>query len=195
MSVFAQAWRRASTELAANPRLRFGVWLLLALALLSQVLLQAGRVQAAHADYRAADDRLQRATTLLDRQDWPELLAAERAANAKIGALLWQADTEGIAQARLQAVLGDMLGKIGLENALVRSGVSQPLAELPDVWRVQMRISGSCEPAVALRLLHEIAKHPRRLVVDRLDLVRANSRLTLLVSAYFAFGPDGAEES
>ena len=194
MSVFAQAWRRASTELAANPRLRFGVWLLLALALLSQVLLQAGRVQAAHADYSAAD-RLQRATALLGRQDWPELLAAERAANAKIDALLWRADTEGIAQARLQAVLGDVLGKIGLDNALVRSGVSQPLAELQDVWRVQMRVSGNCEPAVALRLLHEIARHPRRLVVDRLDLVRANSRLTLLVSAYFAFGPNGAEES
>lgn len=195
MSVFAQAWRRASTELAANPRLRLGAWLVVALVLLSQVLLQAGRVQAAHADYDAAANRLQRAEALLGRQDWPELLAAERAANAKIDALLWQADTEGIAQARLQAVLGDMVARIGFENALVRSGVSQPLPALPDVWRVQMRVSGSCEPAVALRLLHEIAKHPQSFVVDRLDMIRANSRLTLLVSAYFVFGPAAPEAS
>lgn len=184
--VLADAWRRASAELAANARLRIGVWLVLAVALLSLVLLQADRVQAAHADYAAAVDRLQRAEELLAREDWPQLLAAERAAHERIDALLWPAESEGLAQAGMQALLGDVLRDIGFEDALVRAGVSQPVPALTDVWRVQMRIAGNCEPMVAVRLLHDLAKHPRRLVVDRLDYLRSNSRLTLLVSAYFA---------
>ena len=181
-----QAWRRVGAELAANARLRTGAWLVLALALLSLVLLQAERVQAAYADYTATAERLQRAGAVLGREDWPQLLAAERAVHEKIDALLWQAESEGLAQARLQAVLGDMVANVGIRNARVRSGVSQPLPELPTVWRVQMRISGNCEPAVALRLLHDLAKHPQKLVADRLDYIRSNSRLTVLVSGYFS---------
>ena len=184
--VLADAWRRASAELAANARLRIGAWLVLAVALLSLVLLQADRVQAAHADYAAAVDRLQRAEELLAREDWPQLLAAERAAHERIDALLWPAESEGLAQAGMQALLGDVLRDIGFEDALVRAGVSQPVPSLTDVWRVQMRVAGNCEPMVAVRLLHDLAKHPRRLVVDRLDYLHSNSRLTLLVSAYFA---------
>ena len=189
----ANAWRRASAELAANARLRVGAWLVLATALVSLALLQADRVQAAHADYAAAADRLQRAKELLAREDWPQLLAAESAAHERIDALLWPAETEGLAQAEMQAVLGDMLRDIGFEDALVRAGVSQPVPSLADVWRVQMRVSGNCDPMVAVRLLHDLAKHPRELVVDRLDYVRNNSRLALLVSAYFALaeGPAG----
>ena len=182
----ANAWRRASAELAANVRLRVGTWLVLATGLLSLILLQADRVQAAHADYAAAAARLQRAEELLARENWPQLLAAERAAHERIDALLWPAETEGLAQAGMQAVLGDMLRDVGFEDALVRAGVSQPVPSLADVWRVQMRIAGNCDPMVAVRLLHDLAKHPRKLVVDRLDYVRNNSRLTLLVSAYFA---------
>ena len=182
----ANAWQRASAELAANARLRVGAWLVLAIALLSLVLLQADRVQAAHADYAAAVDRLQRAEALLAREDWPQLLAAERAAGQRIDALLWQAETEGLAQAGLQAALADMLRNVGFEDALVRSGVSQPVPSLADVWRVQMRVGGNCQPVVAVRLLHDLAKHPRKLVVDQLDYVRNNSRLELLVSAYFS---------
>lgn len=192
--VLANAWRRASAELAANARLRIGAWLVLAVALLSLVLLQSDRVQAAHADYAAAVDRLQRAEELLAREDWPQLLAAERAAHERIDALLWPAETEGLAQAGMQALLGDALRDIGFENALVRAGVSQPVPALADVWRVQMRVAGNCEPMVAVRLLHDLAKHPRRLVVDRLDYVRNNSRLTLLVSAYFALAEKTAGE-
>ena len=186
MSALAQAWQRVGTELAANARLRVGAWLVLALALLSLVLLQAERVQAAYADYAATAERLQRAGAVLGREDWPQLLAAERAVHEKIDALLWQAESEGLAQARLQAVLGDMVADVGIRSARVRSGVSQPLPELPTVWRVQMRISGNCEPAVALRLLHDLAKHPQKLVADRLDYIRSNSRLTVLVSGYFS---------
>ena len=186
----ANAWQRASAELAANARLRVGAWLVLAMALLSLVLLQADRVQAAHADYTAAVDRLQRAEALLAREDWPQLLAAERAAEQRIGALLWQAETEGLAQASLQAALGAMLRDVGFEDGLVRSGVSQPVSSLADVWRVQMSITGNCQPMVAVRLLHDLAKHPRKLVVDQLDYVRNNSRLRLLVSAYFALAEE-----
>ena len=41
-------------------------------------------------------------------------------------------------------------------------------------------------------MLHAVATHPKKLVVDRLDLRRRDSRMTLMVSAYFV-GIEDAE--
>ena len=76
MSAFATAIDRARAELAANPRLRLGVWAIVAiLAGYVAFVVQAARVDAASADFASADSRLVRGRDLLTRQDWAERLA------------------------------------------------------------------------------------------------------------------------
>ena len=86
-----------------------------------------------------------------------------------------------------------MFEGLELRNARIRSGVSQPVPDLPGIWRVQSRLDAAYPPGVELQALHAMATYPKKLVVDRLDLRRRkgqDSRLALILSAYFV----GVEE-
>ena len=188
MKALRRALRPVAAEFAGNARLRWGVWLILATLLVYCILVQSDRLAAARADYAGESERLARAEALLRERDWPARLAAEREAHQRIRSTFWQAETEGLAQAKLQAVLTRVIEDLGLRKPLLRPGTSQPLPDLPEVWRVQTRLDASYRPGIELRLLHALATHPKKLVVDRLDLVRRerhDSRLMLILSAYF----------
>ena len=188
MSALHQALRPLAAELAGNARLRWGVWLILGIVLLYCVLVQSDRVAAVHDEYAAEADRLAKADTLLQRQDWPELLEAERKTHRALKAAFWEAKTEGLAQAKLQGALTGALEGLALRKPRIRSGVSQPVPDLPGIWRVQARLDATYRPGVELQVLHALATHPKKLIVDRLELRqrgRQNSYLTLILSAYF----------
>ena len=188
MNALSRAFRAATQELAGNARLRSGVWLILAIVLGYLIVVQSDRIAAAHRDYAAETDRLTKAEWLLERQDWPELLKAERATHQSLRATFWEAETEGIAQAKLQGALNVIVEGVGLRKPRIHSGVSQPVPDLPGIWRVQSRLDATYRPGVELQLLHALAMHPKKLIVDRLDLrqrQRQDAYLTLILSAYF----------
>ena len=188
MSALHQALRPLAAELAGNARLRWGVWLILGIVLLYCVLVQSDRVAAVHDEYAAEADRLAKAEILLQRQDWPELLEAERKTHRALKAVFWEAKTDGLAQAKLQGALTGAVEGLALRKPRIRSGVSQPVPDLPGIWRVQARLDASYRPGVELQVLHALATHPKKLIVDRLELrqrSRRDSYLTLILSAYF----------
>ena len=196
MSALTAVLGQARAELAGNLRLRYGVWLVVAILLAYLALAQNDRAQAAFASYVAEANRLSRTASLLEREDWPQLLAAERETHGRLAALTWQAESEGIAQAELQNEVRRMVEATQLNNVIIRTGVSQQVPGLPAVWRIQMRVTGGYAQGAELQLLHAVATHPKRLVVDRLDITRTNVRLTLMVSAYFVgfASEQGAEQ-
>ena len=188
MSALHRALRPLAAELAGNARLRWGVWLILGIVLLYCVLVQSDRVAAVHDEYAAEADRLAKAEILLQRQDWPELLEAERKTHRALKAVFWEAKTEGLAQAKLQGALTGAVEGLALRKPRIRSGVSQPVPDLPGIWRVQTRLDAAYRPGVELQVLHALATHPKKLIVDRLELRRRrrqDSYLTLILSAYF----------
>lgn len=172
-------------EFAANARLRAGVWVIAAVLLFYLALVQFERVTAAHEDYAAEAGRLARAEALLSREDWPQLLEAEQAANQALEGAFWQAETQGLAQARLQAALASIAEGLELRDVRIQPGLTQPVPDLPGVWRVQAEFNASHDSGDQLQVLHALATHPEKLVVDRLDMVRGNARLVLILSAYF----------
>ena len=188
MRALRRALRPLAAELAANARLRSGVWLIAGILLVYCILVQSERLAAAHRDYAAEAGRLSKALTLLEGRDWPALLEAERTVHEALESKFWQAETEGLAQAKLQDALTGVIEGIGLRDTRIRSGVSQPVPELPGIWRVQIRLDARYRPGAEVRALHALATHPKKLVVDRLDLRRRgrqNSHLVLILSAYF----------
>lgn len=172
-------------EFEINARLRAGVWAVAVIALFYLALVQSDRVTAAYDAYATEAGRLARAGALLQREDWPQLLEAERAANQALEAAFWQADTQGLAQAQLQAALAGIAGELGLRDARIQPGLTQPVPDVPAIWRVQAQFSAGHNSGVQLQVLHAFATHPQKLVVDRLDLLRGRARIVVIVSAYF----------
>ncbi len=181
------------SEFAANARLRTGVWAIAAVLLFYLTLVQAERVASAHDGFAAEGARLGRAGSLLERQDWPQLLDAERAVNEALEGALWQAETQGLAQAQLQAALAGIAGKLSLSDVRIQPGLIQPVPDLPGVWRVQAQFSASHDSGGQLQAMYALATHPQKLVVDRLEMTRGRARLVLLLSAYFVGIEDAPE--
>ena len=184
----ARALRPFFAELAANARLRWGVRLILGLLIGYAILLQTERLAAVRHDHNAQIERLGKAEALLEQQNAFDLLAAERENHRKIRSMFWQAETEGLAQAKLQTALAQLFGNLGLIDIHFRSGSGQPVPDLPEVWRIQIRMDTNYRSGLEPRILHALATHPKKLIVDRLDLKRHDENeayLVLIVSSYF----------
>ena len=188
MNALRRALRPVAAELAGNARLRWGAWLIAGILLFWIILVQSDRVAAVHGEYVAEAGHLAKARSLLGRQDWPERLEAERETRRRLETALWEAETEGLAQAKLQGALNEAIEGLRLDKPRIRSGVSQPVPDLPGVWRVQTRLDAAYRTGVELQVLHALATHPKKMIVDRLDLRRRSRRdswMTLILSAYF----------
>lgn len=172
-------------EFANNIRVRFGVWCVLAIMLLYWTLVRADDLQAARQEYAGESARVDRAQNVGADQDWPVLLEAEQRTGAALTTSFWEAEKPGVAQAVLLAALTELAGEVELRDPRVQPGVTQPVANAPDVWRVQARLTARHRIGAELRLLHALATHEKKLVVDRLDINQTRSRINILVSAYF----------
>ena len=183
------AWRERLAllrqELAAKPRLRLGVWVALAIVLANLLLLQGERLATARAVHADEAGRLALMAGGLGRDDWAELLETALADAKQLEAALWQADSAGHAQAQLQQVLTTLSTEQGLRSPRVQPGVSQAVASVPEVFRVQAQLTARYDGGAALELLLGIAESEPKLVVDRLAMQRSGRGFTLLVSAYF----------
>lgn len=193
MNALRQLWAQLRAELEANARLRAGAWAVAALVLLYFVLVQSERSAAVYDDYASEAGRLHRAQALVAGEDWPELLEAERAANEALESAFWEAETEGLAQARLQAALATIAEGKNLRSVRVLSGITQPVPDVDGLWRVQAQFNATYGRGAELETLYALATHPQKLVVDRLDLSRGNNRMSMILSAYFRGLQDGPE--
>ena len=194
MNALARLLQDFRAEFAVNARLRAGVWVIAAVVLFYLALIQSDRVTSTHDAYVAEAGRLVRAEALLQREDWSQLLETERAANQALEAAFWQADTQGLAQARLQAALAGISGSLNLRDVRIQPGLTQPVPDVPGIWRVQAQFSAGHDSGAQLQVLHALATHPKKLVIDRLDMVRGRARLVVILSAYFV-GLDAEPET
>ncbi|MCY4559724.1 MAG: hypothetical protein OXF79_25850 [Chloroflexi bacterium] len=188
MKVPALSFAGFAKAIAAKPRLRWGVWLILGLLLGHAMLIQSDRLAAVRHDYHAAAQRLGKAEAVLGQPDVAALLDLERKTHREIRSKFWQAETEGLAQAKLQAALDGTLSPLGLRDLHFRSGSVLPVSEPPGVWRAQLRLDAKFQPGSELRIMHALATYPKKMVVDRIDLSRPSqdgSYLVLMVSSYF----------
>ena len=194
MKALLQLALRARDELAANPRLRLGVWLIVAILLFYWVaLVQPDRRALAVDEYADTASRLASSQAVMARRDeWPGLLAAAQESDQALQRSFWRADTEGLARAGLQETLEKIVADLEVRNVAIESGSSRPVPDVEGLWQVQARLTANYSTGTELRLLHALASHPRKLVVDRMDLVRGRqSRVMLIVSAYFVdLSPD-----
>ena len=185
MNPLQESWARTKAELADKPRLRAGVWLIAGIVLVYCLLAQADRLADAYREYTRQTDGLARVESALIRNDWPQLLEAEKQNQQQLQAALWRADTPGQAQAQLQQTIRTMIDGLDLRKPRIRPGITQPVPELPGVVRVQVELVCRYHNAAALELLNAVAISPTRLVVDRLVLRRESGYMEMLLSAYF----------
>ena len=84
----------------------------------------------------------------------------------------------------LQAARAEYAGEIA---RLERAQEARADEDWPLLLEVEQRARAELNANIGaeLRLLHAFATHPKKLVVDRLDISQTRARVNILVSAYF----------
>ena len=185
MSQFGRLWSEFQIEVRSNARLRTGIWSILLILLFYLVLVQAERVSDEISAYNVQSVRLEKVLRLQDQEDLWRLLELEKQAAARLQEYLWNADTLGVAQASLQQSINSILANMKVRNPRIRFGIAQPLEGAQGVWQVQAQIDAHYSRGDEVKLLHDLATHPKKLIVDRLELDSRGRRLLVQVSAYF----------
>lgn len=176
-------------EIRHNTRLRLGLWLILTIVLSYSVLLLSDQETALLAEYQAAATRLQQVEQVIAQPQWPQRAQAMREQLVRLESTLWQANTEGLAQASLQSWLENQARVLQVQSPTVR--VDPPI-DLPELsaWQVKAQLEGDFEQAKLYDLLLAIAQAPQQLVIERLEASQLSRtpRFQMIVVAYFQAG-------
>ena len=188
---------RLGAELVEKPRLRLGVWAIVAILLGYFVFaVQSERLAAVAADHADTATRLARARSLLAREDWAERVDAARAAERALTDRFWRADNSGLAQAQLRSAVEALMEEedLNVDRSTIKLGLSHPVDDVPGLWQVQVQLSGTARKGGVLRVLQAIAAHPNKLLEEQLNITRlrndrrGDTRFDMLLSAYFIIG-------
>ena len=164
-------WQQSRQQLAANPRLGWGLWCLVII-----LLLYANLVLRDNRDERALDlySLQQRAAELgvvpvqqsaliaaqagaetesEPESDWPARLAQANAALTKQEVYFGQAESEALARADVQASVNSLLVASGLERSLIEVSTAPAANASSGLVPLQLKISGQARGDQLLTLL------------------------------------------
>lgn len=121
---------------------------------------------------------------------WRQRREETRLLRAKAEARLWEAETDGLAQANFQSWLLDQAKQAGIAVGEIRSGIDSSPSNPLKLRRVTAQVTGRFEAAGFVKLLQAIAGDERLVVIERLDIHLAPTpRFEMLLGAFLRAAP------
>jgi hypothetical protein len=174
------------TELRKNTRLRFGLWFIIAIIMTYSILVLNDYHVQLKQDYHTALTRLNKLQGLAKQTLWPERAVQVQDLRTQLEARLWQANTKGLAQAIFQSWLQEEVFFAQIKQSRLQVETAIEVPKNPNLWYVSAEVKGIFVQKRFYSLLLEIAKSPRTIVTERLDIRQSSPpRFTLILKAYF----------
>lgn len=175
-------------ELKDNVRLRIGLWLIIVLLLSYLVALLNQYQRQLETGYHKAVARLQHLQAVAQQTQWAERAVQAKALRSQLEASLWQADTQGLAQATFQQWLNTQLKSKKVENGHTQVKPALVVPQQENLWVVAAQIDAKFSSLPLEQLLATIASYPTLIVTEQLEIKRFSKKFStfkLMVSAYF----------
>lgn len=176
---------QARKELADNPRLRLGAWLIVGILVLYLWLVLSDWQAAVQKDYLVQVQRLEKIRSLAGQDEWLQRAEQARALREALQAQIPEVATLGLAQASMQTFARDLVSASGA-SLRVQTEVPAEVGEGSGLWRVPVVLSGGLSAPQVLQLIRGI-ESARNLVVieEALILNRVNQTFSLTLVAYY----------
>ena len=193
-------------ELRANPRLRWGLWVIAAVLWFYGVLALHDAVQTKRDSYLVLIQRVTRLQGTATQGEWSKRLAEAKSLQVNLESRLWRESTIGLAQATFhdwlyqlaqQASLGNVQLQVAAQDdgsgsdGSGRKGTADGGARIAsDLWRVSAKLSFDFNPQSFYPLLARISGHEKKVSVESL-VIRSmpTPKAELLLVAYFLKPP------
>lgn len=186
-----QQWQQARQQWQSNPRLRLlaGVVVLILIISVLQGLHQT-QVEARQ-QARQQWQRLQDVRQLSQESHWHDYAEHAQQAHAALQQQLWQADSDGQAQAKLRDIIQQALKQNGL--AAQRVNVTSLPAEREGWLQVRADINGEYLPGAWQDFLYQLSQHQPRLIIEQESVNRSNRRPQFRLGLHAWFVISGEE--
>ena len=177
----AKWWR----DSIANPRARLllaGLGLTLAVSGVLLVDSRDGELRREEADRRTQLVRLEQVGAA---ELWRKRREEAQLARSEAETRLWEAETDGLAQANFQSWLLDRAKEAGISVGEMRSSIDANQNNPLKLRKVTAQLNGRFEAAGFVKLLQAIAGQERLVVVERLDIQAAPTpRFEMVLAAF-----------
>ena len=157
------------TNNLANRRTR-GLLMLLGAAIAGAGLLLLDGLDTALTGRIAELQRRLGRTEQLAGVDWRQRRAETEPLRVQAEGRLWEAETDGLAQANFQSWITEQAGAAGLGPLEIRTAINSAANNPMKLRQLSAQIGGRFEPEAFFRLLQAIAGHDRLVTVDRLEV-------------------------
>jgi hypothetical protein len=105
---------------------------------------------------------------------------------------LWEAETDGLAQANFQAWLLEQTNRAGLAQTEIHTSINSNASNPLKLRQLTAQVSGRFEPAGLFTLLQAIATHERLLIIHRLEIQTVPfPRIEILLDTFLRPGSRG----
>lgn len=184
-------------QLRNNPRLRWGVILIVGITWLYGILLLRETLQEQEQEHRAAAQSISRLRAQLAQPEWIERVAPARDMAMQLEGRLWQAPTSGLAQAAFQDWLNaamikagvarpqitvTVLDEAGTNNQNQDSGTPPP----SDLWKIKAKLSFDFSPATLLDFMGRIEGNEKQIITGALNVRKEPApRVEMELFSYF----------
>lgn len=180
------------SELRSSVRLRIGLALIVAIFVGYALLEWSDGREARLAEYRQLSVQLARVGNQQDQALWQARASEAQAASLLAEQGLWQGESMGLAQARLQDWLYALLRQADAKGFIVKITESEAVFEkakldqgsqtlLPDLQLLRARLEFNTDPQLLLALLAALNDSAQQIGVDTLSVKPAKTALDLAV--------------
>lgn len=182
-------FRQAREEWRSNPRLRWGVAAVAAIALVYLLLVLVDWRRELHDEYQQRTLQLYKMAALAGQEGWSVRAQSALTMEKSLQAEIPSAGTIGLAQAEVQNTIRQILNAFGPKL----SSDSRPPVQVrsqPGLWRIPVTMRGLVGQAQLLEILRRIESSDRLIVVDEFQLgfVQGQPNITMTVVAYYRVG-------
>lgn len=154
-----QQWQQSRAQLAANPRLAWGLWCILLLALLYTNLLLSDQRSQLTTQLVGLHLEQQDAAQLNQGISWAEREQQTQQALKEQANRFGQADSESLARAEVQAKLGELARQNGVERSRVEVSAAPQADADSSLVPLQVQLNGRLTGDQLLTLLAELEQN------------------------------------
>jgi hypothetical protein len=171
------------SQLRDNPRLRWGVALIIGIFWLYGVLVLRETLQAEEQQLRVATNATARLRAQLAQPEWASRVIAAKTMSVQLEGKLWQAPTSGLAQAAFQDWLNSTMSIAGATHTQITVTVideltantsnqqHDPGSTTPsDLWKIKAVLGFDYSVPVLLEFLNRIENNEHQIIVESLSV-------------------------
>jgi hypothetical protein len=173
-------------ELKNNTRLRMGLWAILSIVGLYFFLVLDDYQKTLISEFQTQETELGHLQAIFSDTAWKTRSKQTQKALLPLDEKLWPANSQGLAQADMQAWLNESIKLAKLKKTRIEVENPVPLENNADIWQISAKISAQFDLKGMYYLLYRIGIHKKWSRIEQLNIRRGKkSRFTMTVLAYF----------